>query len=474
MSSTNNGPSFVNAANVQPVVYDPSTGNVFAGGEALGILNQPTNLPLASIPLRNSFVAIGDSRTDQLFYSTVDAAGYRSTPTGRHYFNVANALLGQPWTMVASYGISGLRSDQYLTINLQNVLNTNAEYVLWGPPGVNDITQSVNGYTDAYGRSITISNVADIVAQNIKTAVIAMINSGKKVILSTEWGSTSLTTAGVGQLFRLNEYLRYIAKNYPGVYLWDGTGVLWNQTGSATALAFNTGYSTDGTHMDTLGGYYGGKSFAAFMQNITPVTDFGMSNIADVYSTNSLQILQNPLFQTLTGGNSSGAVITGNVPSGWTIVGSGTTSITVSSATNANGYGNDITLAITASAADSVRFQQGAIPLSSWGVADVMFFGAEVAVAAGSSNASVWAELQINTTLGTPSNFSLYADRTYFGAGPTEAYNYKLQTIPRGVTPGSTTNAGGYVSPRLHFDFKAAGSATITIRRPFLRKQLTV
>lgn len=440
------------------------------------ILATPAVAPVLA-PI-DTFTLVGDSRTAQYGFDT-------NTPTqsvsAQHYFAWANSILGQPLQVTANLGISGLRCDQFIAQTGAAGIAANSQWVHIGPPVVNDISQAAAGYTtvgSAYlagGLKVTSANVALVTASIIKAYALACVAAGKKVLLSTEHGSTAFTVAQVAAVLQFNEYLRYISLTYPNIYLWDGAKDYWNPTGSTTAIVFRAGYSSDGIHSIIPGGYAMGVSLSSFLgTSLYSPNDYLASNAADIPTTNSQSLEDNGLFTTLTGGSVAGGLVltSGTIPANWQMAGAATSSVIVTSGANANGYGNDLTLAITAGAADSITFSHNSFG-SFLLISDSVSAAAQVQVASGSSNCNVWQFLSLGSNVGTPNTFSMYGARSAgIGAGPTTAYTTTLY-CPYASFPAAATTVG--TSKRfINFDFTAAGSITATVRRTIVRKQLVV
>jgi hypothetical protein len=427
----------------------------------------------------DSFVLVGDSRTAQYGY---DSSNPTNSVNGANYFAWANSLLGQPLQVIQNFGISGLRSDQFIANTGASAIAAGAQWVHIGPPAVNDIGQALSPtYTTvaspyfAGGVKVTISNVAAVVAGQIKAYCLACTGAGKKVLLSTEHGSTAFTSAQVAAVFQLNEYLRYISLTCPNIYLWDGAKDYWNPTGSTTAIVFRAGYSGDGIHSIIPGGYAMGVSLSTFLgTSLYSPNDYLASSAADIQSTNSQSLEDNGMFTTLTGGSVSGGVVltSGTIPASWQLVGAATSSVIVTSAANAQGYGNDLQLAFTASAGDSLTFSHNSFG-SLITVNDKVSAGVQAQVLTGSSNFNVWQKILMQSPQGSPNTFSMYGDRAAStGSGPTTAYTSTLYSPYVGFTANSVsiTTAKRFIN----FDFTAAGSATVILRRAIVRKQLTI
>lgn len=426
----------------------------------------------------DSFVLVGDSRTSQYGF---DPNNPTNSVSAQHYFSWANSLLGMPLQITANLGISGLRSDQFIAQSGAAGIAANSQWVHIGPPAVNDISQAVAGYTPAgsvyfnAGVRVTIANVAAVVAAQIKAYALACVAAGKKVLLSTEHGSTAFSTAQVAAVFQLNEYLRYISLTYPNIYLWDGAKDYWLPTGSTTAIVFRPGYSADGVHSIIPGGYAMGLSLSTFLgTSLYSPNDYLGSNAADIPTTNSQSLIDNGLFTTLTGGSVSGGLVltSGTIPANWSMSGAATSSVVVTSAANANGYGNDLTLALTAGAADSIQISHNSFGASLL-VSDQVSAAIQCQVNAGSSNFNAWQQLLMQSPQASPNIFSMYGLRTAnLGSGPTTAYTTTLYCPYTGFAAGSTSIT--LAKQFINFEFAAAGSATVTLRRAIVRKQLAI
>lgn len=415
------------------------------------------------------FDHIGDSRTADLNVGAVEANGL----SGTHWFNWANALSGNRMRLGRVLGVSGNRTDQYINANLSAALASNSGWLVFGFPAVNDLSQSTAGYTDSNGVVVTSSNVASVAAGNIIAAALQALGQNKNVILTAEPGSTSLTATNVQQKHEFNLRLRAFAEATPGVFFWSANSVLLNPTGSATLDTFRTNVlrSGDQTHYSVSGGKDAGAVFASFINDQIPYSDIGTHSLTDALTTNPRQLIQNALFSTLTGGTTNGTIVlsSGTVPSGWKLSAAATTSVTITSASNANGFGNDVTMAFTASAADTVTFESNAPSTSAWNLTDVFEGGIECDVAASPSNAAVYWNTQIATDAGTNNSWALYP--VSLGPYPTSAYSVRLLSKPMGVKSGSTTKS--YISPRAQINFSAAGSITVTFRRPDTTRRFT-
>lgn len=421
---------------------------------------------------------MGDSRTA---YTTV-SSGY--VLTAQSWFNAANARAGHRYILGTNAGGSGCRSDQFLgPQDLAAVLNDTSGTVVVFSPAADDFgAQTGNGtpagvggactnsagsfpYTDNNGNQVTATNVGSMVAQNVINACEAIIGVGKRCIVTEEPGASTGMVAGVNQVYTLNLMLDAYAASRPGqVYVWSYNSKVWAPTGSSTAISFVSGCSTDGVHYGPMCADLQGQAFNTAFQNLFPAYDFGAANINFINATTARSLINNPLFTTLTGGSTSGCgTITGTVPSGWALnCHNAATTVTITSAADSGGYGNDITLAITTTGADTgVNFQSNAPSNSLWFTTDYIAGGADISVANGSSHGYCYFATQVVT--GTNSQqFDMYPNSTASAYWPTYAYAYRLRS--RALLPPS--GAQSFVLPaQIACTFDAAGSITITISR---------
>lgn len=303
-------------------------------------------------------------------------------------------------------------------------------------------------------------------------------------------GRYALTTA----VSELNDLLNAMVAAFPGsVQVINNNPALRLFSGSTTTLNFKAGINIDGdgtttgTHFNALGGYYGAVSFNSQYQAPTPGTDLNTSTPSDITGTNARALIaSNALFLgSASGGtNSTCTLSSGTIPTGYqTACGASTTSLTVTApATDTNQLygsgavplaGNQLAIAITASAADTFRFFPTAPANGAWNLTDYLQSNYIVNVAAGSSKCRIYSGIDYSTNLGTRATFAQFsADDTASGAGvvdgPTTAYTYTLRTIP---TPApATATSKSFVRAVLYVQFSAAGNCTITISRPSFQR----
>ena len=407
------------------------------------------------------FSMIGDSRTSDVYTG--------SGTNSRNWFNWASAYYKQTPILVGRYGVSGNRTDQYLTNgNFESALNDGAQWLIFGFPAVNDIAQANAGYTDTFGRAVNLTNVAAYASDNIITYAKRAVAGGKRVIVLTEPGATTLNATQVAAVHEFNRLLKSRITEVPGGILYDPCPILWNPTASATFIGFKTNYTGDGTHNQQQGGRAVGIDFAMnVLPAILPKIDSAPANLSDSIANGTNQLYRNPLFGTLTGGTNGGnfSLTSGNIPANMTISGTaaGLLSLAITSAANANGFGNDVTFAFTSTGVVSGRIDLD-LNNADWNLTDYLEGRIEVDVAAGGSGvAGVYAEMFISTNLGTLDYWTMQAS----AAGPmaTSGDTGIVLRTPRGLPfIGSTTKNSAKL--RVWVAFSGAGSQTVTLRRP--------
>jgi hypothetical protein len=412
-----------------------------------------------SIIGNNTFDLIGDSRTALQNEGGNGTSSFQQN--SYNYFNQANALFGQRFQVVNSLGVPGDRTDQYLAAGLATCVASTAKYcAIFGV--VNDFIQ---GYTaaQAWSGGSGYNN-----SPGISGACAQLIAAGKTPILFTEPGQDGMTATAILAISQFNQYARELAEKGQ-IILVDAAAVFVDPVASTSSvLHLKTGYTSDGLHPSQLGAYYAGQAFGQAMLPFVPaLPQFPYCAAEDA----SIQTLPNNLFTTTTGGTISGAgTVTGAMPAGWSITVPAGASVTVSTvAPSPYGDGNDLELVITASAAaDVVLNVNAAVPVAG----DVYQAGAEFYVAQ-ATGTFLGAEATMALVYNTSSVITAqdYNNGAVLATnGPPGPYTYTVKTPKITVPAGSAP-----VSLSLEFDlvFAASGSATIYIRRTWLRKRFS-
>lgn len=435
------------------------------------ILNRPYSAGIILNKFKeNRYDVIGDSRAADTTVATATQVGLQGT----NWLNWANVLTGNRFVLNNVFATAGARSDEYIRTYWGQVMTSSSKYLIWNYPIVNDLAQSVAGYVTADGVTVTSANAARLIASRIQARVTEATDAGKIVIFTLEPGATNLDAATVMQLHDFNLRMRTFGRTQSGVIVWSANSALWNPTASATVIGFRTGMlkTGDTTHYGVLGGYTAGSHFAT---NVIPYlnlpwSDTQIASINDTFGQNPRQMIRNALFNTTSGGTRTTIGGSGNVPSGWRIVGAAGTTADITSAANASGFGNDITLTITSTGSDTVTFDSTSVATTDFTVDDQFDFEAEVDVAIGSSKAGVHSNLQVSTNLGTSSWWCMYGGAAGLEPYPEVAYSMKLKSQKATALAGSTSTV--FLSPRINVFFTSAGNATVTIRRVSCTKRL--
>jgi lysophospholipase L1-like esterase len=395
----------------------------------------------------NNWVALGDSRVDQIYLDTPN-----QNRSASNHFNWGNALSGHRVNLLGEFGKSGDRTDQML-VRLPQCLAT-AAGVLYIHAGVNDIAQNFP----------TAGSSAATAFANIKFAALSAINIGMRVVIVLDPGATGLSVAQIAQLLELNERLREFAASVTGfVILFDLGAYIWNPLSSATAIGFKAGYMQDTTHEASPAAYVAGKAFATLIQSICPPLPREMRNIVESNANAPWKLAPNPLFSVGSGGT-LGAGASGTVVSGLTAVrsaGGGTQTVVASVGASADGYGNEQIMACTfGGAGDTIRAQVTNFSNTLWNAGDVIQASCEVSVDAGTNLAGVF--LFLTASFDASSNTTMDMAPISNVQATTEGYTVSLRTVAMTIPALTTKNfLQCYVSGQA----SNAGSATYRVRR---------
>lgn len=337
--------------------------------------------------------------------------------------------------------------------------------------GVSAGTVIVAQLTGAGGANCPTPGVPDAAVCNGGVGTYQLNNSFS--IAAEAMTGTYTTIAAVDEY---NGYARALAASYPGqVYFWSANPVLHNPTGSATAVTFRANCLIDNvTHFNNNCGYYAATQYLATFQSLFPAPDLAIADINDIYTANPRQLINNPLFNTTTGGTVSTCTVSGGnatPPAGWTVTcNSASTTITMTTvadtsnanAANGSGFGNCFQILAVPTGADVVHLQSNA-NLAQWNLTDWLQTGVNAIVAAGSSHLSVYANTQIATNAGTLNDWAAWGAAPATGGGtndgPTVGYTYGLLTPPAQVLPNSTSKS--FLVANAFMGFSAADTATV-------------
>jgi hypothetical protein len=424
-----------------------------------------------------TFSFMGDSRTSLMNVTGGVYVGGQLLGKAAWWPYVAADLTNQSIRIIQNYGIGGFRSDQWTTYGglAEGVLTDAAQTVVMGPGCVNDIASVP--YTTISGQAVTISNVASVCASNIINAANRVIQANKNVIILSETGENGWTGNNIAAVLEVNLRLRSYCLQTAHALYFDVTPIMW-QPNQSTTLTFTAGYSTDGIHPNVLGSYNIGVLFSQLLTpNLTPYSFQPVSQFQNV-SISPLCLMSSTytLFNTLTGGSTGGITLTsGTVPAGITVSGGGVgSSVIVTSAADASGYGNDVTFAFTTTQTDTI-YILWYIYNGYASVGDKVVFSANVSVASGQSNFSIpYLQLQDTGTGCSPGNTTqtvAYYDLIPLTItnGPTTTYSLQESTSPAPVVPGNCS-AVNAINPSVVLQATGAGHITVTLSRPDVHK----
>ena len=269
------------------------------------------------------------------------------------FVNWTNRLLGQYFTPLQNFGTSGYDTGQLLAGQFVSLVAAASTYdTVWIDLGVNDARHNLT----------TAQSMA-----NIQAMIPVLMNLGKTVIWilppPCNFNNAAVSSgmvATVANARKLHQSLRKSMKEYarslPGwapLITIDPYGDLVDVTSSTEdflasySLLNATVSGGDQIHPGVVGGLVGARRIASVLSPLIGYWSPASHGPVDVYDATYNpygNFIYNPGFATLTGGTGGGgAVVTGNVPSGWTasnISGGWTAAqMTFSSETPAQGSG---------------------------------------------------------------------------------------------------------------------------------------
>jgi hypothetical protein len=233
----------------------------------------------------NTIAEIGDSRDTWMLDTPLRQKG------GTDLMNIACGLSFQKYKALGVAGISGKRADEYIAAGQAAVLALNPG-VLWIPSVLNTIgqdypTQSTSG-AQAASDTIGLANAA--------------LAEGVYVVIGSEVGQVGIADVRRDQIDIYNNTMQTFASGRVGVSFCDLRPTMCDANRKLI-----TGYSYDGTHFNQLGAMTAAPLLKAVLDAITPVgNDYRLqANALPLDNAGLVQLLPNPLFNTITGGSTS-------------------------------------------------------------------------------------------------------------------------------------------------------------------------
>lgn len=479
MNSTNNGPAIAMQANTTPLLVAPGTtlanyaqystttnpdGSVTVnglqgvGGGVISLFGPGMQVALLgdSITRNNNF----DGTTQK---ATINAS--------IGYWSWASQFLGKRFasSYALNFGISGYTTSDIIN-NTLAAAAASASNICVVLAGTNDC---------AAGTS------ASQIFANLLKIWGALLSAGKYVVAGTIWPRSDavLTSAQQKTLLQVNALIRKTAPTIPGVYVWDAFLYLADLT--STTAGCVSALFIDNLHPNRQGAFIAGTELANVFNTVFPrpaYPIYGVNSLSDIYDATYApdgNLTSNATLVGTAGTNGTGA--SGTVATGWTV---SRTTGTVLAAVNSlvavpqvsgqvyNKQQIVLTGGITGSAVEEVAFSQ----IVNTSPGDSIVCGANIAVTANTGKLLyIYAKPQYQY-----GGFGSVQDNYYFG-GATAAlgsvpaiYNGATQSPPLALPAGGTTTSIQIV---IGMDCSAAtgsaGSATITIDRPFARKELS-
>ena len=408
--------------------------------------------------LPNVVTVLSDSRSS--LYA--DVATKRSLGA-RWPLNWANAYLGQRLVIGDGFGVSGDRTDQVLA-RLSSAIGTNAG-LLYIQCGINDIAQ-------AYPSASTSGATA---LANIITMANSARAAGMLVVIEYEIGSTGIDTlAEAREVNILNEGLYEYAESKPGVFMHDARPVMLDPDNSDTTIAFLSGYAYDTTHPSAKGARKWGYSLATLLAYLTVPRRVLGSNRIELPANGRRQLVLNPGFWTATGGTLVNGA-TGDVPASWSGRRISTnTTLVFSTQADAGGFGNNVIMDATFSAAaEEIRLYQD-VSTSNWDDGDIVELYADIEVAGASGGggsptalASVYLYLGYFDGTASLEPYDLVHGSTT-ELGIDEVTSFTLKTRPLLITPSS---GSPFLTAHVRAMSSGAGNARIIVKQCGVRRR---
>lgn len=453
----------------QGQLYDVTTGRLVGFLDQYG--REQANLNLTpSIPGFRVF-STGDSFSNL----AVSLAANQVIQTDQSVLMMAGRLSKNRIFEMANAGIGGQTTTQVLARFASDILQNAA--------GFPDAVHVVCGVNDCYVASGTIT-IAQSVANVLAMYQIAAAN-GIRFIFEIQQppGNTLLvyptwSAARWADQARFREGILDLQRKYPGMIVLDTYALAVNPTSATGDIAsatysYNNGGVDIGIHPSNVLTYLRGKQLAALLTNLIPTFPESCVSVADNWTTSATasNLFSNAMFATATGGAVSGTV-TGTAPTGVTITSiAGAPACVASTSARADGRGNDISLAITAGAAnDSIRITLTDL-IARLVVGETTWVEFEVAVTGALAgkfrNAVAYWTFNVSGGVAQTTRSGSSLVPALSSPLPEDAV-FSVRTYP--ITAQSGTFSGTAI-PTLDIQFQAAGAAcTVKVGLPKVRR----
>ena len=300
----------------------------------------------------------GDSRVQQHYDQSSTAI------TGRpRWFRLGNALARQRLNLVANAGVSG-DTAQGLLNRLSNAtfgagfgaIGSQAAVVTTSPgviPFAPRYCFVSIGFNDIITNGGTASATMPIIIKIYKALFAAGITPVALTIPLPAFATGGMTTAKARELDNLNRKIRDYVAATPGMQIVDIYNSMLAPT-SANIESLSTYFRDATVHENNLGGYREAQALKSWiLATIPSYTDIlPASNAATIAADGAiLQLQPNPL---LTGSTAAtGTNVSGNIPTGGISInrGGSPSACVCSVASRADGFGQDMSMEVTATAA---------------------------------------------------------------------------------------------------------------------------
>jgi lysophospholipase L1-like esterase len=396
--------------------------------------------------VRPALVAIGDSFTAKSYASTVwNGASYSriSSWYADSYLTAALVWNRQPCTVIPT-GVTSQQANAGLA-RFDTDVTPLRPHVVLEEYGSNDMVSS----------RTAAATFADRLAMWGKAW-----KFGAKVIATTCPPRDGFTTAQMKEALKLNSMLRNFAATNPQDFaLVD----LWSALADPATGLFKSGYSTDGTHPNTLGCWAAGQAFEAAFDRFFPAAATGLALV----NVNDDNFLVNPLMVTAGGVIASNKGLTGGVAQSWVGTSGGTDAnltavMSLVARADGLGYWQQITTTVIPDSSTTVALFQDC-GTGTIAVGDILQALVEFETDAGG-----WTNGKLDLTLTCMSADSLtaYSHTGSFNPGADSIINVRpeagvLRTPPIVVPTGTT---------HLFLNAVVGGLGTVRFGRPAIRK----
>lgn len=350
-------------------LYTPSGAQVGGGGGATG----------------NTCVLVGDSITAENY---TEASPYGRIKAAR-WFALLNFLLGQRLQVINNAAVSGERTDQILA-RLSGG-NLGIGFGSQSAPGVLGLPQMPAwAFVLAGTNDVNQGRTFDVITGDLLQIYTRLLAAGIRVVALTLTPAGGYTTAQNALLLQVNAWIRNTVAATPGMVLVDAFAALVDPT-SATLGGVASRFRDGVLHPNNTGGMAIARAAFAVLDPLIPRSEFLVSSNyeSQAFDASCDQLIDNPLF--ISTAAASGTGVSGTGPAGFTYGTPGASQPLVASlVARADGYGNDLKVNCTATAAAQTH-QITAPSVHARAVEGGLYYAAATCAVTGNSGAALTA-----------------------------------------------------------------------------------